>query len=187
MSERRLTGTYWPVGLNHPYLHRSSEPCEIVGYDHAPDRDVPLTFLIKFPDGVAIQALPEELDDSVPRKDDLWSPAPQKRQRGRYTWNRAANGHFQTSFMFGTYLFTVRVMELAGYRAGGVRQFHLSAEAVANGQILADGLSPLPNPESLLQREAALQRMVGHVTARAEAREKQYKHTLEERRNRAEP
>jgi hypothetical protein len=88
--------------------------------------------------------------------------------------------------MFGTYLFTVRVMELAAYDAGGDRQFHLSVEAEANGQILADGLSPLPNPESLVQREAALERMVGHVMARAEGKEKQFKRLVEERRHRAE-
>ena len=186
MTTARFTGTYWPVGINHPYLNRSNEPCKIVGYDHDPDRDVPLTFLIRFQDDVAIQALPEEIDDSVPRTDDLWSPGPHKRQRGRYTWNRTANGHLETTFMFGTYLFRITVVEISAHDAGGNRQFALSAEAEANGQILANALSPLPNPESLAQREATLGRMVGYLTSRADGKDKQYKRLAEERRNRAE-
>ena len=167
MSEHRLNGTYWPVGRDHPHLHRSGERCTVIGYDHDPNRDVALTFLVSFSDGLALHALPEEIDDSVPRTDDLWKPGRQRSQRGRYVWRRAANGHFETSFIFATYPFEVRVVELGALGAEGRRQFALCVEARANGRILARNFAPVRNPESLQHREEALSNVAGTVAARA--------------------
>lgn len=61
-TEYRFTGTFNPGGLDHPLLDRRGESCEVVGYDLNLDRHVPLTFLIRFMDGLETHALPGHVD-----------------------------------------------------------------------------------------------------------------------------
>ena len=62
-TEYRFTGIFRPAGPDHPLADRRGHPCEVVGYDLNLDRDVPLTFLISFSDGLETHVLPEEVDD----------------------------------------------------------------------------------------------------------------------------
>lgn len=70
-TEHRFTGLYRPVGMDNPQAERCGVHCDVVGYDLDLERDVLLTFLVRFDDGFETRVFPEEIDD-----DPTFSPAP---------------------------------------------------------------------------------------------------------------
>ena len=65
-TEYRFTGVFLPVGRGHVHSDRRGHACAVVGYDLDLDRDAPLTFLVRFADGLETHVFPEEVDDHAP-------------------------------------------------------------------------------------------------------------------------
>ncbi len=77
-TEYRFTGVFRPVGRDHILADRRDHACAVVGYDLNLDRDVPLTFLVRFADDFESHVFPEEVDDHAPyrKHDPTVPPAP---------------------------------------------------------------------------------------------------------------
>ncbi|QIN81081.1 hypothetical protein GBA65_21835 (plasmid) [Rubrobacter marinus] len=77
-TEYHFTGVFRPVGKDHVLADRRGHACAVVGYDLDLDRDVPLTFLVRFADDFESHVFPEEVDDHAPyrKHDPTVPPAP---------------------------------------------------------------------------------------------------------------
>lgn len=77
----RFTGVFMPVGRDHLLFERRGHACAVVGYDLDLERDAPLTFLVRFAEGLETHVFPEEVDDHAPYRAEnpTAPPAPEGR------------------------------------------------------------------------------------------------------------